>query len=82
MKIKLRDGDTELIMVKDGEVIHFTASMSMCIWNGLGEVPAGAWVGTVSKQDGKLVATSSKHFFDGQVPVPPEVLEAVRKKFE
>ena len=29
MKIKLRDGDTMLIMVKDGEVVHFTANMSL-----------------------------------------------------
>ena len=28
-KIKMRDGDTMLIMVKDGEVIHFTPNMSL-----------------------------------------------------
>jgi len=28
-KIKLRDGDTMLIMVKSGEVIYFTPNMSL-----------------------------------------------------
>jgi hypothetical protein len=28
-EIKMRDGDTMLIMVKGGEVVHFTANMSL-----------------------------------------------------
>ena len=28
-KIKMRDGDTMLIMVKGGEVVHFTPNMSL-----------------------------------------------------
>jgi len=47
-----------------------------------GELPAGAWVGTVSKLDGRVAAISSKHFFGYQLPAPPEVAEVVRRTFE
>ena len=43
------DGDTMLIMVKDGEVVHFTANMSLphveFVKRATRELPAGAWVG-------------------------------------
>ena len=85
-RIKMGDGDTMLIMVKDGEVIHFTANMSLphveFVRRATGELPAGAWVGTVSKLDGEVAAISSKYFFGYQLPAPTEVLEAVRRKFE
>jgi len=47
-----------------------------------GQLPAGAWVGTVSKVGGEVAAISSKHFFGYQLPAPPEVWEAVRRRFE
>ena len=85
-KVKLRDGDTMLIMVKDGAVIHFTPNMSLphseFVKRTTKELPAGAWVGTVSKLDGEIAAISSKHFFGYQLPAPLDVAEAVRKTFE
>src|SRR5690349_21116719 len=85
-KIKMRDGDTMLIMVNGGEVIHFTAYMSLphseFVKRTTGQIPVGAWVGTVSKLDGEVAAISSKHFFGYQLPAPPEVADAVRKTFE
>jgi len=85
-KIKMRDGDTMLIMVKGGEVIHFTPNMSLphseFVKRTTKELPAGAWVGSVSKLDGEVVAISSKHFFGYQLPAPPEVADAVRRTFE
>ena len=85
-KIKMRDGDTMLIMVKDGEVIHFTPNMSLphseFVKRTTGQLPAGAWVGTASKLDGEVVAITSKHFYGYQLPGPPEVMEAVRRTFE
>jgi hypothetical protein len=85
-KIKMRNGDAILVMVKDGQVIHFTPNMSLphveFVRRATGELPAGAWVGTVSKLDGEVAAISSKHFFGYQLPAPPEVADAVRKKFE
>jgi len=45
-KIKIWDGDTMLIMVKDGQVIHFTPNMSLphseFVKRHTGELPAGA----------------------------------------
>ena len=83
--IKMRDGDTMLIMVKDGEVIHFTANMGLphseFVKRTTRELPAGAWVGTVSKLDGEVAAITSKHFFGYQLPAPPDVMAVVRRKF-
>ena len=85
-KIKMRDGDTMLIMVKGGEVIHFTPNMGLphseFVKRATGKLPEGAWVGTVSKMDGEIAAITSKHFFGYQLPAPLEVTEAVRRKFE
>jgi len=85
-KIKMRDGDTILVMVKDGEVVHHSWNMSLphveFVRRATGERPEGAWVGTASKLDGDVVAISSKHFFGYQLPGPPEVQAAVRKAFE
>jgi hypothetical protein len=85
-KIKMRNGDTMLIMVKEGAVIHFTPNMSLphaeFVKRATGQLPEGAWVGTVSKLDGEVAAITSKYFFGYQLPAPTDVLDAVRKKFE
>ena len=85
-KFKMRDGDTMLIMVKGNEVVHFTPNMSWphaeFVKRTTGQLPAGAWVGTVSKLDGEVAAISSKHFFGYQLPGPDWVQTAVRNAFE
>jgi len=85
-KIKMRDGDAILIMVKDGKVIHHTWNMGLphveFVRRATGQLPAGAWVGTASKVDGQVAAISSKHFFGYQLPAPPEVADAVKEVFE
>jgi hypothetical protein len=85
-KIKMRDGDAILIMVKDGKVIHFSPNMSLphseFVKRMTKELPAGAWVGTASKLDGEIVAMSSKHFFGYQLPAPSDVADAVLRTFE
>ena len=85
-KIKMRDGDTMLIMVQGSEVVHFTPNMSLphaeFVRRTTGQLPEGAWVGTVSKLDGQIAAISSKHFFDFQLPGPDWVQAAVRDRFE
>jgi len=84
-KIKLRDGETMLIMAKDGAIIHFTPDMSWphsgFVKRTTGQLPPGAWVGTVSKLDGQVAAISSKHFFGYQLPGPEWVQAAVKKVF-
>ena len=75
-----------LIMVKDGEVAHFTPNMSLphveFVKRATGTLPEGAWVGTVSKIDDEIAAITSKHFFGYQLPAPLDVREAVLRKFE
>jgi len=84
-KIKLGYGDTMLIMVKDGAVIHFTPNMALphveFVRRATGELPPGAWVGTVSKLGNEVAAISSKHFFGYQLPGPDWVQTAVQNKF-
>ena len=85
-KIRMRDGDAFLIMVKDGKVIHHSSNMSLphveFVKRTTGDLPEGAWVGTVSKLGRDIAAMSSKYFFGYQLPAPPEVAEAVKRTFE
>jgi hypothetical protein len=85
-KVRMRDGDAILIMVKDGKVIHHTWNMSLphveFVKRATGQLPEGAWVGTASKLDGEVAAISSKYFFGYQLPAPPDVAEAVKVMFE
>ena len=85
-KIQMRDGDTILIMVKDGKVILHSWNMSLphveFVRRATGELPHGAWVGTASKLEGEVAAITSKHFFGYQLPATAEVIEAVRRMFE
>ena len=78
-----RAGYTMRIMVKGGEVNHFTANMSLprseFVKRTTGQLPQGAWVGSVSKLDGEVVAITSKHFFGYQLPGPPEITRTRNK---
>src|SRR5689334_11167881 len=73
-QIQMREGDTMLIMVQDGAVVHFTPNMGLphveFVRRATGELPEGAWVGTASRLDGKVAAITSKHFFGYQLPGP------------
>ena len=75
-----------LIMVRGGEVIHFTPNMGLphseFVKRTTGQLPEGAWVGSVSKLDGEIAAITSKHFFGYQLPAPLDVREAVLRRFE
>jgi hypothetical protein len=85
-KIKLRNGDAVLVMVKDGAVLHYTPNMSLphveFVRRATGSLPEGAWVGTISKLDDELAVISSKYFFGYQLPAPDQVTQAVRRMFE
>lgn len=85
-KIKMRDGDAVLVMVKDGKVLPYTPNMSLphveFVRRAAGSLPEAAWVGTISKLDGEIAVISSKYFFGYQMPAPEEVTQAVRKMFE
>ena len=85
-KVPMRDGDAILVMVKDGQVIHYSWNMSLphveFVRRKTGNLPEGAWVGTVSKLDGEVMGISSKYFYDVQLPAPPEVNRAITDLFE
>jgi hypothetical protein len=84
--IKLCNGQTLLIIVKDGRVIEYTWDMGLphveFVKRRVGELPAGGWVGTVSKIGGDVVAISSKYFYGYQLPAPEGVATAVRALFK
>jgi len=46
-RIKMRNGDALLIIVKNGEVIHYTSNMSLphveFVRRSTGQLPEGAW---------------------------------------
>ena len=66
-KIRMRDGDSILVMVKDGTVIHYSPNMSLphveFVRRTTCELPERAWIGTVSKLDGQLMAITRSTSF-------------------
>ena len=80
-KVQLQNGDVLLVMVKDGAVIHHSWNMSLphveFVRRKTGDLPAGAWVGTVSKLHDEVMGITSKYFYDYQMPAPPEVNQAI-----
>jgi len=82
----MQNGDAILVMVKDGAVLHYSWNMSLphveFVRRKTGERPEGAWVGTVTKLDGEIMAVSSKYFYNVQLPAPPDVNDAVKQVFE
>ncbi len=85
-KVKMQNGDAILVMVKDGVIIHHSWNMGLphveFVRRKTGTLPDGAWVGTVTKLDGEIMAMSSKYFYDVQLPAPPDVNDAVKMVFE
>lgn len=85
-KVHLQNGDVLLVMVKDGAVTHYSWNMSLphveFVRRKVGNLPEGAWVGTVSKLHDEIMGITSKHFYDYQLPAPPEVNQAIQKFFD
>jgi len=85
-RIRLRDGNTFLIMVKDGRAIHLTPDMALThvefVKRTTGTLPEGSWVGTASKLAGRVVPISSKTFYGYQLPASAEIMDAVAKTFD
>lgn len=85
-KIQMRDGDAILVMVKNGKVLHHSWNMGLphveSVRRKTGNLPDGAWVGTVSKLDGEVMGITSKYFFDFQLPAPTDVNSAIKDLFE
>jgi hypothetical protein len=82
--IEIGDGQTFLIIVQGDRVIDYTWAMMPHIEfvkRTVGQLPEGAWVGTISKVDGEIAVISSKTFYDYQMPAPEWVTKVVRATF-
>jgi len=84
-KIEVQDGYYMLIIVQDGVVKHFTPNVSLShadfVKRSVGTLPADAWVGSVTKNDGYLTAINSFTFYQNQLPAPIEIQKAVQAQF-
>jgi hypothetical protein len=84
--VKLRNGQTLLVVVLEGRVEEYTWDMALphveFVKRRFGQLPPGAWVGTVSKVGGEVAAISSKYFYGYQLPAPEPVAAAVRALFK
>lgn len=82
---RLRDGDTLLASVKNGELIAHTFDVALShaefVRRSLGARPEGAWVGTIRKTGRLVIAINSKTFYGNQLPASDEIQAAVRKRF-
>jgi hypothetical protein len=81
----LREGDTRLAVVRDGRLLvessDITLSHAEFVRRALGTLPEGAWVGTIRKAGGVVMALNSRTFYGNQVPAPQSVIDAVRVAF-
>jgi hypothetical protein len=63
----LRDGETRLAIVRDGTVIAHTADITLShaefVRRTCGTLPDGAWVGTIRKTGGRVLALNSRTFY-------------------
>ena len=84
-KIEIRDGLYFLIIVQNGQVSHCTANVSLShadfVKRSVGKLPAGAWVGSATKNDGYLTAINSYTFYQNQLPASPEIQKIVHDMF-
>lgn len=84
-KIEIRDSYYFLIIVQNGRVTHFTPNVALShadfVKRSVGRLPAGAWVGSATKNDGYLTAINSYTFYKNQLPASPEIQEAVHARF-
>jgi hypothetical protein len=81
----LHDGDSVLASVKDGKIIAYTADIALShrefVTRMLGTLPDGAWVGTVRKFGGQVIALNSRTYYGNQLPAPQDALDVIRASF-
>lgn len=83
--MEIGNGQTLLIIVQSDRVVDYTWAMMPHIEfvrRTVGDLPDGAWVGTVSKIDGELAVITSKTFYGYQLPAPEWVAKVVRATFK
>ncbi len=83
--IEIGDGQTFLTIVQGDRLLEHTWAMMPhveFVKRTVGELPDGAWVGTVSKIDGHLAVISSKTFYGYQLPAQEWVTKTVKAAFK
>ena len=84
-RISIREGYYFLIIAQNEEVTHYTPDFGLShmdfVKRKVGSLPAGAWVGSATKNDGLLSAVNSFTFSRNQLPGPEATQRAVFKKF-
>ena len=83
--IEIGDGQTYLVIVQGERVLEHTWAMMPhveFVKRSVGNLPDGAWVGTISKIDGELAVISSKSFYGVQLPAPDWVTRTVKTTFK
>ena len=83
--LELTEGAMRLIIVKGDAVIHHSGNLLLShaefVKRKTGELPEGAWVGTVHKTEEGIVAFTSKTFYGYEQVAPEWVLAVVRSTF-
>ena len=83
--LELSDGAMLLIIVKGDKVIHHSGNLLLShaefVKRKTGELPEGAWVGTVHKTQEGIEAFTSKTFYGYEQLAPDWVLKVVRSTF-
>jgi hypothetical protein len=83
--VTLQNGASLLAIVKDGTVTAHTRDIALShaefVRRSVGELPPGAWVGTIRKADGVVIPFNSRTFYGNQLPAAEEVVAAVRAMF-
>ena len=84
-KIEIREGYYFLIIVQEGKVTHSTPNFGLShaefVKRAVGSLPEGAWVGSATKNEGRLSAVNSFTFYQNQLPGPVATQDAVVAKF-
>jgi hypothetical protein len=84
-KLHIQEGYYFLIIVENGAVTHFTPNFGLShaefAKRTVGTLPAGAWIGSATKNDGHLSAVNSMTFYGNQLPGPPHTQQAVLDRF-
>ncbi len=82
--IEIGDGQTFLIIVQGDRIVDYTWAMMPhveFVRRTVGQLPDGAWVGTISKINGDIAVISSKSFYGYQLPAPDWVTKTVKSAF-
>lgn len=84
-RFEIQDGYYVLIIVQNDKVTHFTPNVSLShadfVKRSVGTLPADAWVGSATKNDGYLTAINSYTFYQNQLPASPEIQRVVKEHF-